>query len=73
MPAGRKWGRKMRFSYNAVWEDTTKLLRQHAPLLAAIAGVRTLGAQHREYADIVAVSDQVLRHDLVLGCVQKDP
>jgi len=29
----------MSFSYNAVWEDTTKLLRQHAPLLAAIAGV----------------------------------
>ena len=29
----------MAFSYNAVWEDTTRLLRQHAPLLAAIAGV----------------------------------
>jgi hypothetical protein len=29
----------MNFSYNAVWEDTLKLLRQHAPLLAAIAGV----------------------------------
>ena len=29
----------MSFSYNAVWEDTLKLLRQHAPLLAAIAGV----------------------------------
>jgi hypothetical protein len=29
----------MAFSYNAVWEDTVKLLRQHAPLLAAIAGV----------------------------------
>jgi hypothetical protein len=29
----------MRFSYNAVWEDTLRLLRQHAPLLAAIAGV----------------------------------
>jgi len=29
----------MSFSYNAVWEDTLKLLRRHAPLLAAIAGV----------------------------------
>ena len=29
----------MSFSYNAVWEDTTRLLRQHAPLLTAIAGV----------------------------------
>jgi len=29
----------MSFSYNAVWEDTLRLLRQHAPLLAAIAGV----------------------------------
>ena len=29
----------MSFSYNAVWEDTVRLLRQHAPLLAAIAGV----------------------------------
>jgi hypothetical protein len=29
----------MRFSYTAVWEDTVRLLRQHAPLLAAIAGV----------------------------------
>ncbi|MBV9881446.1 MAG: hypothetical protein JO276_00380 [Sphingomonadaceae bacterium] len=29
----------MPFSYNAVWEDTVKLLRQHAPLLAAVAGV----------------------------------
>ena len=29
----------MSFSYNAVWEDTLTLLRQHAPLLAAIAGV----------------------------------
>jgi len=29
----------MSFSYNAVWEDTVRLLRQNAPLLAAIAGV----------------------------------
>jgi len=29
----------MAFSYNAVWEDTVRLLRQHATLLAAIAGV----------------------------------
>jgi hypothetical protein len=29
----------MIFSYNAVWEDTVKLLRRHGPLLAAIAGV----------------------------------
>ena len=29
----------MAFSYNAVWEDTVKLLREHAPLLGAIAGV----------------------------------
>lgn len=29
----------MSFSYNAVWEDAVRLLRQHAPLLAAIAGV----------------------------------
>jgi hypothetical protein len=29
----------MAFSYNAVWEDTVKLLRQHATLLVAIAGV----------------------------------
>ena len=29
----------MAFSYNAVWEDTVGLLRQHATLLAAIAGV----------------------------------
>jgi hypothetical protein len=29
----------MNFSYGAVWEDTLKLIRQHAPLLAAIAGV----------------------------------
>lgn len=29
----------MNFSYNAVWEDAVRLLRQHAPLLAAIAGV----------------------------------
>jgi hypothetical protein len=29
----------MSFSYNAVWEDTVKSLRQHAPLFAAIAGV----------------------------------
>lgn len=29
----------MRFSYNAVWEDTMELLRRHVPLLTAIAGV----------------------------------
>lgn len=29
----------MNFSYNAVWEDTMKLTRDHAPLLIAIAGV----------------------------------
>jgi hypothetical protein len=29
----------MRFSYNAVWEDTLELLRRHARLLAPIAGV----------------------------------
>lgn len=29
----------MTFSYNAVWEDAMRLLRRHAPLLAAIAGV----------------------------------
>jgi hypothetical protein len=29
----------MSFSYNAVWEDTLKLLRRNAPLLVAIAGV----------------------------------
>jgi hypothetical protein len=29
----------MGFSYNVVWEDTLKLLRRNAPLLAAIAGV----------------------------------
>jgi hypothetical protein len=29
----------MGFSYNAIWEDAVRLLRQHAPLLAAIAGV----------------------------------
>ena len=29
----------MKFSYNAVWEDTLALLRAHAPLLVAIAGV----------------------------------
>lgn len=29
----------MLFSYNAVWEDTMALLRRHAPLLVAIAGV----------------------------------
>ena len=29
----------MRFSYNAVWEDTMALVRRHAPLLTAIAGV----------------------------------
>jgi hypothetical protein len=29
----------MSLSYNAVWEDTVGLLRRHAPLLAAIAGV----------------------------------
>lgn len=29
----------MTFSYNAVWDDAVKLLRRHAPLLAAIAGV----------------------------------
>ena len=29
----------MRFSYNAVWEDTLGLLRRHLPLLVAIAGV----------------------------------
>lgn len=29
----------MTFSYNAVWDDTVGLLRRHAPLLAAIAGV----------------------------------
>ena len=29
----------MKFSYNAVWEDTLSLLRRHGPLLAAIAGV----------------------------------
>src|SRR4051812_35244903 len=29
----------MHFSYNAVWEDTLRLLRQHLPLLVAIAGV----------------------------------
>jgi hypothetical protein len=29
----------MAFSYNAVWEDSVRLLRQHATLLAAIAGV----------------------------------
>ena len=29
----------MNFSYNAVWEDIVRLLRQHAPLLTAIAGV----------------------------------
>jgi hypothetical protein len=29
----------MSFSYNAVWEDTVRLFRQNAPLLAAIAGV----------------------------------
>jgi hypothetical protein len=36
---GEKKGPNMSFSYNAVWEDTVRLLRQHAPLLAAIAGV----------------------------------
>ena len=29
----------MTFSYNGVWEDAVGLLRRHAPLLAAIAGV----------------------------------
>jgi hypothetical protein len=29
----------MTFSYNAVWDDTMKLLKAHGPLLAAIAGV----------------------------------
>lgn len=29
----------MNFSYNAVWEDTMRLTREHAPLLIAIAGV----------------------------------
>jgi hypothetical protein len=29
----------MTFSYGAVWDDTLKLTRRHAPLLAAIAGV----------------------------------
>ena len=29
----------MTFSYSAVWDDTVKLIRQHLPLLAAIAGV----------------------------------
>lgn len=29
----------MKFSYNAVWQDTLGLTRAHAPLLAAIAGV----------------------------------
>jgi hypothetical protein len=29
----------MTFSYNAVWEDTGRLLKAHGPLLAAIAGV----------------------------------
>ena len=29
----------MSFSYNAIWEDAVRLLRQHAPLLAAVAGV----------------------------------
>ncbi|HVQ08467.1 MAG TPA: hypothetical protein VMS43_08520 [Allosphingosinicella sp.] len=29
----------MTFSYNAVWDDTGRLLKAHGPLLAAIAGV----------------------------------
>lgn len=29
----------MRFTYSGVWDDTMKLARAHAPLLAAIAGV----------------------------------
>jgi len=32
-------GPEMRFSYNQVWEDTLRLLRENAALLAAIAGV----------------------------------
>src|SRR6185437_17138364 len=32
-------GPDMRFSYNQVWEDTLRLLRENAALLAAIAGV----------------------------------
>ena len=40
---------------------------------AVSAGVRTLGTQHRKHPDIVAVSDAILRDDLVIGCVQEDP
>ena len=29
----------MKFSYSAVWDETVRLLRAHAPLIAAIAGV----------------------------------
>jgi hypothetical protein len=29
----------MKFSYSAVWDDTVALLRAHAPLIAALAGV----------------------------------
>src|SRR4051812_38184352 len=39
MSKRRKGAETMSFSYNAVWEDAVRLLRQHAPLLAAIAGV----------------------------------
>lgn len=35
----KEWGGLMNFSYSAVWEDTMKLTRDHAPLLIAIAGV----------------------------------